>query len=300
MRRAWVTMLAAAAVSVMAASGTADAQQGVIVTPGNNGYGIGVYSGTPGTPGTGGANQAAPAAPQSPGFTDGTRGNQPSGTDSNQWTEWNNQNGQPYACNPQTCNLMAGGPQVPQLPQQVYDPLTVAQELVTGMQIRRIDPGIVPEPVDSPGGRTGLIGMPVWLWDKTMPPDSEHTRGPITRTATTGALTVSATAINTAIVWNLGDGGLPVVCPAPAVNNVPYLDIYMDLPPISGCGRAAPGWRKTSIDEPGGTFLVSATSLWVVYWSASGPNGTVGGAFPLLPTATTHVRVGEMQVLGAN
>ncbi|MEV6774386.1 hypothetical protein AB0N05_37695 [Nocardia sp. NPDC051030] len=248
-------------------------------------YGVGVYASDPGS-------QAGP-----PAYTDTTvGGGQPSTTGTNEWTEWSSA-GTPYVCNPQTCMLPLG---VPSTPRAVVDPLTVAQELVTGMQIRRIAIGIVPEPDDPPGSRVGLIGMPVWLWDTTLPPDSEHTRGPITRFATVGTLTVSATAVNTAVVWNLGDGGLPVVCPLPAVNNTPYLDVFLDLPPITGCGRFAPGWRKTSIDEPGGQFTVSATSLWVVTWTATSATGTVGGSFPLLPTATTQVRVGEMQVLGAN
>ncbi|GAB4590061.1 hypothetical protein [Nocardia sp. IFM 10818] len=287
-RRVYRTGIAAACgVAALVVAGTAGAQPGgVNVTPGDD-YGITVYSTDPGSPGSGPATS----------HTDVTAGTgQPSTLGTQEWTEWSN-SGQPYLCNPQTCLLPLAGPGVPATPREVVDPLTVAQELVTGMQIRRIDIGIVPE--DSPG-RVGLIGMPVWLWDETLPPESEHTRGPITRTASVGALTVSATAINVAITWNLGDGGLPVVCPAPTVNNMPYLDVYMDLPPITGCGRFAPGWRKTSIHEPGGVFTVSATSLWLVTWFASGPSGTVGGTFPLLPTATTTVRVGEMQVLGVN
>lgn len=273
--------------AMLFASGVATGQPpgGVVVTPGGNGYGIGVYAGTPGSPGS------------TPQYTDMTAGGgQPAATDVHPWTQWSNE-GVPYICNPADCvrHLTPSSP-----PQAVVDPFTVAQELVTGMQIRRIDIGIVPEPADTPGGRTGLIGMPVWLWDETLPPDSEHTRGPITRTATTGALTVNATAVNTAIVWNLGDGGIPVVCPMPAVNNMPYQDVFLDLPPITMCGRVAPGWAKTSIDEPGGVFQVTATSLWVVTWSAVGPQGVVGGTFPLLPTASTTVRVGEMQVLGVN
>lgn len=285
-RRTWLFAVASILATTALAAGVAVAQPGgVVVTPGGDGFGVGVYAEDPGSPG----------AP--PAFQDRTEGGgQPATADTDEWTEWSS-DGTPYVCNPQTCNMPAG---TPQTPAAVTDPLTVAQELATAMQIRRIDIGIVPEPDGPAGPRTGLIGMPVWLWDETLPPESEHTRGPITRTASTGALTVTATAVNTAIVWNLGDGGLPVVCPMPAVNNTPYQDIFMDLPPITGCGRAAPGWRKTSLDEPGQMFTVSATSLWVVNWSAVGPQGVVGGSFPLLPTATERVRVGEMQVLGEN
>lgn len=291
-RATTATTLAAVAVVVMtsmAGPGLAQPDGGVVVTPDGSGdFGVGVYATTPG-------QQSAP-----PHFSDGTAGRgQPSTANTDEWTEWSSQ-GTPYVCNPQTCLKPAGVPDIPQVPEAVLDPLTVAQELVTGMQIRRIDIGIVPEPEDTPGGRVGLIGMPVWLWDKTMPPESEHTRGPITRTASAGALTVTATAVNTAVVWNMGDGGLPVVCPMPAVNNVPYLDVFQDLPPISGCGRFAPGWTRSSITEPGGHFQVTATSLWLVTWSAVTPQGVVGGTFPLLPTATTYVRVGEVQVLTVN
>lgn len=279
------------AVFGLVSAGVAIAEPGVDVSPspGGGNYGITVHADQPGSPGT--------SAPQ--GFTDMTQGGgQPSGSDTGEWTEWSNA-GTPFLCNPQTCRLPAGVPGSP--PAAVLDPLTIAQELVTGMQIRRIDIGIVPEPANGPDGpRVGLIGMPVWLWDKTTGPGAENTRGPITRAATTGALTVTATAVNTAIVWNMGDGGLPVVCPLPAVNNMPYLDVYMDAPPLTGCGRFAPGWAKTSIDQPGGVHHITASSLWLVTWSATGATGVAGGTFPLVPTASTDVRVGEMQVLGAN
>ena len=274
----------------LVSAGVAVAEPGVAVspTPGGN-YGVTVFSDTPGSPGA--------SVPQ--GFSDMTQGGgQPSGSDSGEWTEWSN-TGTPFLCNPQTCRLPVAIPGSP--PTAVLDPLTIAQELATGMQIRRIDIGIVPEPANGPDSpRVGLIGMPVWLWDKTTGAGAENTRGPITRTATVGVLTVTATAVNTAVVWNMGDGGLPVVCPMPAVNNMPSLDVDMDAPPLTGCGRFAPGWAKTSQDSPNEVFPVSATSLWVVTWAAVAPGQAAGGTFPLLPTASTEVRVGEMQVLGAN
>lgn len=174
-------------------------------------------------------------------------------------------------------------------------PVTLAQvtnivtSAVTALQIRPIRLSIVPEPVSFPGGRTGLVGMNSWIAPDGDPPAPEEV-GPLTRTMTSGAVTVSLNAINTGLLVNYGDGSLPYPCP---VQSPRYQDIFGDLPSPT-CNHHL---GKTSILEPGQVFRPSVTSIWLVSWSAQTPGQTFTGVIPVTPTATTEVRVGELHVL---
>lgn len=178
---------------------------------------------------------------------------------------------------------------IPGTPPVLADAANLANAAVSALQIEPIDIGIVPEPTDSPGGRTGLVGMNSWIWVAN---PRESTVGPITRTVTTGGITINMNAVNTGLVVNYGDG-LPTLPPLCPVNSVPYTDVALALPSPT-CNHFL---QKASILEPGGTFRVSVTSMWVVTWTAVLPGQVVGGTIPSTPTATTEVRVGELQVL---
>ncbi|NKS71621.1 ATP/GTP-binding protein [Rhodococcus hoagii] len=169
----------------------------------------------------------------------------------------------------------------------VIDPLTVAQMAISGMQLKPVDIGIVPS--DEPG-KVGLVGMPVWMWNKDTSPS---TNGPVTNTASVGGVTVSATATLTSVTWNMGDGNLPEVCPGYAAPFTPYTDAAGDLPSPT-CGHK---YVKSSIDKPGGRFQVTATSAWVVNWVVVGGAVPAGGVIPMVLTSDTSVQIGEMQVL---
>ena len=80
------------------------------------------------------------------------------------------------------------------------DPRVIAQQAIAVMNLRAVRIGMVPEPRP---GRVGLVGLPVWMWAQQ--PDST-TWGPVTRTATAGGYTVTATAKVTKVVWAMGDG----------------------------------------------------------------------------------------------
>ena len=94
------------------------------------------------------------------------------------------------------------------------DPRVLAQQAVATMNLKAVSIGIVPEPAP---GRVGLVGMPVWMWDTNPGPS---TWGPITKTASAGGYTVTATAKATKVVWSMGDGEV-VVCRTPGT---PYED----------------------------------------------------------------------------
>ena len=153
------------------------------------------------------------------------------------------------------------------------DPATLAQQAVASMQLLAVRVGIVPE---ARVGSVGLVGMPNWMWVSA--PDAQ-TFGPITRTASAGGWTVSATAQVASVSWYMGDGRV-VTCAGPGTA---YEASY---------GKASsPDCGHTYTRQ--GDYTVRATSHWVVTWSGIGQAGTIS----LDLTQATDVTIGEAQVL---
>lgn len=184
-----------------------------------------------------------------------------------------------YLCDPPVAS--AGGQIVtyfwaaapPQGPAAPPDPRALASRAVASMRLHAIAIGIVPEPRS---GSVGIIGLPTWMWAAT--PDAQSL-GPLTRTATAGGFTVTATAKADRTVWTMGDGAT-VSCRGPGT---PYADSHGKQPSPS-CGHT---YTKQ------GTYAVRATTYWVVTWTGIGQTGTI----PLAFTATTTITMGEAQVL---
>ncbi|MGI5190208.1 hypothetical protein ACQEVI_18875 [Promicromonospora sp. CA-289599] len=153
------------------------------------------------------------------------------------------------------------------------DPAVLAQRAVEKMELRPIDIGIVPE--DKPGS-IGLVGMPQWMWVNEPGP---HTLGPITRSATAGQFTVTATAKVSKTVWDMGDG-TSVTCVGPGTVYEDRYDI-MDSP---DCGHH---YTKQ------GKYEVTATSYWTVEWEGMGQFGTI----PVEFASSTNIVMGEAQVI---
>ena len=179
--------------------------------------------------------------------------------------------------------------------------MNVVGTAVTGMQLEEPPMCWTPEPADFPGGRTGLVGKFSWAW---LCPDQirETNIGPVTRVVPgPGGVVVTATAVNTSVTINYGDGSPPVICPGALMPFTPYADIVDASPVTPPSGMPSPTCghhiEKTSITEPGGTFKVSATSAWLVNWTAAWPGGAAGGVVPVPLTSTYQQRIGELQVL---
>lgn len=164
-------------------------------------------------------------------------------------------------------------------PAELPSPAQVAQTAVERMNLEPIDIGIVPE--DGPD-RLGVVGMPVYMWVED--PEA-NTFGPITESATAGAVTVTATARVDSIVWTMGDGNT-VTC---TTDGTPYEDRFGDAD-SPDCGHR---YETTSWKQPGHEFTVSATARWTVEWQGGGQEGVI----PIDQTSQTQVRVGEIQVL---
>ena len=163
----------------------------------------------------------------------------------------------------------------------IVDPVRVAYKAIAAMDLDPIAVGIVPEPGPD---RMGLVGLPVWMWVDN--PETENAWGPITRSASDGPVTVTATATVAEVVWNMGDGSAPITCGA----GTPYLDSYGNTDSPT-CGYR---YELTSEDKRGRAYRVTATSHWVIEWSGGGMDGTI----ELNTTSDPMpIRIGEAQVL---
>ena len=163
---------------------------------------------------------------------------------------------------------MPAGPAAP------VDPAVVAQTIVEQMELRAITIGMVPE--DFPGSM-GIVGLPMWFW---VADPSEQTFGPMTRSASLGGVTVTATAKVNKVLWEMGDGNAVTCWTA----GTPFTDGHG--------GEESPdcGYRYSKQ----GTYTIRATSFWSVDWtSTSGPSGSI----PLQFTQSRIVEVGELQVV---
>jgi hypothetical protein len=155
-------------------------------------------------------------------------------------------------------------------------PAQLAKEAVQRMRLRGPDIGIVPEP-----GKTGLVGLPIWMWTKVSP----QTWGPNTAKAAVPGVSVSATANAKEIIWHMGDGH-NVVCDSPGT---PYEDMFgADSSPT--CGHT---YTRTSAQEPGEAYTVTATTTWRVVWAGGGQRGEL----EVDRSSTVRLRIGELQVL---
>lgn len=153
------------------------------------------------------------------------------------------------------------------------DPRVLAQRAIASMNLTPVTIGIVPE--DKPGS-VGLVGMPVWLWAAN---PNQHSWGPITRRASAGGVTVTATAKVQRVRWQLGDGGV-VVCTGPGT-------VYQDR--FGKSDSPTCGYTYTRQ----GTYTVRAESQWSVAWSGMGQSGTI----PITLNEATTITVGELQVI---
>ncbi|MGC7096758.1 hypothetical protein ACPZ19_18955 [Amycolatopsis lurida] len=163
-----------------------------------------------------------------------------------------------------------GGAPVPQV-----SPAELAQRAIEQMNLSAPDIRLAP-PADSPHGAT--IGFPVWMWSSR----SEATTGPVTRTASAGAVSVTATAKLARITWAMGDGAT-VTC---AGSGTPFVDARAgERSP--DCGHI---YRTTAADAG---FTVSATSRWQISWSGGGQSDSQ----VMDLTSSTRLPVREIRTL---
>ncbi|MET7563695.1 ATP/GTP-binding protein [Streptomyces sp. NPDC005479] len=167
-----------------------------------------------------------------------------------------------------------GGPGGPAAP--AVDPAVLAQEAVDKMLLRGPQIGITPKP----GGK-GVVGMPVYMWTAK----GAETYGPNSASATAGAVTVTATAKVSKIVWAMGDGTI-VTC---TTAGTPYKSEF-GKKPSPDCGHR---YAQPSSTEPSGKWHVTATSTWTIDWQGGGQTGQLTE----IRNSTVDITVAEVQVL---
>lgn len=153
----------------------------------------------------------------------------------------------------------------------------LAAHVVQTMNLQGVGVGMAPTPTSKDPNSIGIVGLPNWLWVDSPSP---QTWGPITRSASSGALTVSVTATVTKVTWTMGDGSAPIVC---TTKGTPYA-VTWGASPSPTCGYS--GYRVQ------GTYQVSGVSHWAISYTS---NVGIGGTLVLDLTSTASVTIGELQ-----
>lgn len=154
-------------------------------------------------------------------------------------------------------------------PPTAPDPREMARRAVEEMVLKAPDIGMAP-----PSGSKGLVGMEVWFWNSI----NDHTWGPIERTVSAGAVTVTATANVATIDWDLGNGD-SIECDA----GTPYR-------------RGVESDCSYEYEQPSEGYDITATSHWVVEWTS---NVGINGEIELDLQSNAQIAITEAkQVLG--
>jgi hypothetical protein len=156
------------------------------------------------------------------------------------------------------------------------DPEVLARRAVERM---RLDGPNIQSPR---AGGTYVVGMPLWLHVGQSP----NTFGPTSKSASAGAVTVTATAEVANIKWSMGDG-TTVTCQGPGTAYKPSFGKR----PSPDCGHV---YTHTSAGSGGKKYTVTARATWQITWTGAGQQGefTTGRA------SQVQVPVGELQALG--
>lgn len=164
---------------------------------------------------------------------------------------------------------------------KVLTPGAAAAQLIATFQLRGIDIGMAPQVNPEWGHRRSYVGVPIWLWVENPEP---LTWGPYSETATLGGQTITATAKVSGIRWDMGNGQSKVCGSVGTVFTVGY-----GLTDSPTCGYR---YERTSEDQPGDRYTVTAVSMWAVTWtSATGASGTVN----IELTSSEQLEVNELQ-----
>ena len=155
-------------------------------------------------------------------------------------------------------------------------PAELAARAVEQLDLAVPSIGMAPEP-----GKTGLVGLPVWLWLE----EPQRTWAPRSATASVPGLSVTATATAVEIRWDMGDG-TTVTCTSPGVPYTPQAG-DSDSPE---CGHR---YTVPSSTQPGGAYTMTATTTWDIQWAGGGESGQLTEA----RSSSLPVRIGELQVL---
>lgn len=164
----------------------------------------------------------------------------------------------------------------------------LAQRAVAAMNLAMGQIGSTPPASAGNPNAVGAIGLPIWLWIAN---GAENTIGPITRTASDGGLSVSATGTLNRVEWTLTDGNGATVgaitCDGANAPGTPY-DGRNSAEPSPTCGFGA------DLNSSPGNLTLTGTAYWAVAWQGGGQSGEID--VPPQSNAA-QIRIGELQAL---
>lgn len=171
--------------------------------------------------------------------------------------------------------FVADGQEPAQVP---VDPRTLADRAFDQMTLETAQVHTAPTPPDMT-----YVGLETWLWT------GQNQYASMSMTVSAGPTSVTVTAEPTEVVWTMGDGEV-VACGSAGR---PWVKTMGD-DATTDCSHT---YTRTSHNEPGGAFAVTARLDYQVDWTCSGlciiDSGTLGEIEA--PTSNATLRVGERQ-----
>lgn len=175
------------------------------------------------------------------------------------------------------------------------DPAVLAQQAYRAIPI--------PHPTMHFGPDTQHVAARYWLYLWTDNP------GSITRTATTGAVSVTATATLQSVTWSmgapastsyLGTVDAPVVCKGGGMAPPPNADTTVDPRPGGYCAYMYQVRSTTDRTGGAGAWPVTASAIWQISWRQTA-GGTATGTIQAPPfTSATSVCVGQWSTIAVD
>ena len=164
----------------------------------------------------------------------------------------------------------------------------LAQRAVASMQLTTGEIGSTPPASVRNPNAVGAIGLPIWLWIAN---PVENTVGPITRSASGGSLTVTATGTLDRVEWTLasakGTTIGAIACEGANAAGTPY-DGRNGADPSPTCGFGA------GLNSSPGNLTLTGTAYWSVEWQGGEQYGQIDVP---TPGNSTQIRIGELQML---
>jgi hypothetical protein len=146
-------------------------------------------------------------------------------------------------------------------------PAQVAAQAIEQLPLPLPQIGLAPAP-----DTTALVGLPVWLWVQG------QTWSEVSRTASAGSISVTATATPDRVEWDMGDGS-SVTC---YTAGRPYTS--------GGTSSCTHTYERASQSGP---YPITATVYWDISWSGGGASG----GQTLTRSSESALAVGESQAI---
>jgi hypothetical protein len=158
------------------------------------------------------------------------------------------------------------------------NPLTLAQQALSSAPFTQLSVQMSP-----PSGREAVN---FWIFRSV-----SSGFAPVTASATAGGVTSTVSITAQSVTWDMGDGTASFTCQGPGVPYDPTRSFDSQVPPP--CGYR---YSRSSADQPGGTFTVTATVHYHATWTVAGAPGG-GDLGPVDRSVSIPVVVGEIQVV---